>query len=75
MSFGLLFFIVDLKMHNVRVVSFIWGQNEDYSPGDSTSDSSEKLLQRDMREGQYLCDLGEGRILAVKQIFFAEGFC
>ena len=38
-------------------------------------DSSEKLLQRDMREGQYLCDLGKGRILAVKPIFFAEGFC
>ena len=38
-------------------------------------DSSEKLLQRDTREGQYLCDLGEGRILAVKPIFFAEGFC
>ena len=27
-------------------LSFIWGQNEDCSPGDSTSDSSEKLLQR-----------------------------
>ena len=26
MSFGLLFFIVDLKMHNVRVVSFIGGK-------------------------------------------------
>ena len=26
MSFGLLFFIVDLKMHSVRVVSFIGGK-------------------------------------------------
>ena len=32
-------------MHNVRVVSFIWGQNEDCSLGDSTSERSEKLLQ------------------------------
>ena len=33
------------KLHNVSCeLSFIWGQNEDYSPGDSTS--AEKLLQR-----------------------------
>ena len=33
-------------MHNVRVVSeVLFGANEDCSPGDSTSDSSEKLLQ------------------------------
>ena len=34
------------KMHNVRVVSeVLFGANENCSPGDSTSDSSEKLLQ------------------------------
>ena len=34
-------------MCNVRVLSYILlGQNEDYSPRDSISDSSEKLLQR-----------------------------
>lgn len=27
-------------------LSFIWGLTEDYSPGDSISDSSEELLQR-----------------------------
>ena len=28
-------------------LSFIWGQNEDCSPGDSTSDSSEKLCSKE----------------------------
>ena len=42
------------------------GQNEDYSPGDSISDSSEKLLQRGMREGQYICDFCGGGIHAIK---------
>ena len=25
--------------------------------------------------GQYKCDLGEGRLHAIKHIFFAEDFC
>ena len=33
------------KMHDVRI-KFYLGQNEDCSPGDSTSESSERLLQR-----------------------------
>ena len=49
-------------------LSFIWGQNEDCSPGDSTSDSSEKLLQR--RGGMAsVCDFGEGGLHAVEHIF------
>ena len=59
----------------MRVVSFYLGQNEDYSPGDSTSDSSEKLLQRGRGEGQYICDFGEGGAHAMEHIFFAEVFC
>ena len=55
------------KVHNV--------QNEGYIPGDSISDSSEKLLQRGRGEGQYLCDFGEGGVHAIQHIFFAEGFC
>ena len=40
-------------------VKFYLGQNEDYSPEDSISDSSEKLLQRGKGEGQYICDFSE----------------
>ena len=49
-------------------VKFYWGQNEDYSLGDSTSDTTEKLLQRDRGKGQYIWDLGEGKVHAVKHI-------
>ena len=56
-------------------VKFYWGQNEDYSPGDSILDSSEKLLQRGRGEGQYICDFGEGDVHAIKHIFFAEVCC
>ena len=49
-------------------------QNEDYSLGDSISDSSEKLLQSGRGEGQYTCDFGERGVHAIKHIFFAEGF-
>ena len=44
-------------------------QNEDYSLGHSISDSSEKLLQRGRRESQYICDLGERGVCAIKNIF------
>ena len=44
------------------------GQNEDYSLGESSSDSSERLLQRGRGEGQYICDFSEGGIHAVKHI-------
>ena len=37
------------------------GQNEDYSPGDSLSDGSDKLLGRGSRGGQYTCDFSEER--------------
>ena len=46
------------------------GQNEDCSPGNRSSDSSEKLLQRGRGEGQYIGDLGEGETHAIKHIFF-----
>ena len=50
-------------------VKFYLGQNEDWSPVDSTSDSSEKLLQRGRGEGQYICDFGEGGVHAIKCIY------
>ena len=53
-------------------LTFIWGKNEDYSPGDSLLDSSEKLLRRGRGEGQYRCDFGEGGAHAIKHIFFCR---
>ena len=54
--------------------SFIWEQNKDYSPGDTISDSSEKLLQRVRGNGQYIYNFVEGGVHANKYIFLAEGF-
>ena len=45
------------------------GQNEDGSPEDSTSDSSENLLQRGREERQCTRDFGEGRVHATKHKF------
>ena len=57
-------------------VKFFGGQNEDCSPGDSTSESSEKLLQRGSREGQDICDLGkEGEYMQSSTYIFAADFC
>ena len=50
-------------------VKFYWGQNEDYSLGDSISESSEKLLPRGMGESQYMCDFSERGIHAIKHTF------
>ena len=56
-------------------MKFYLGQNEDCSPEDSATDSSEKLLQRGRREGQYTCDFGEGTVHAVEHTSFVEGHC
>ena len=62
------------KMYNVRVgVKFHLGQNEDCSPGDSTSHSSETLLQRGMGEGQYIRFWGRWRSVQ-SSTYFASGF-
>ena len=53
-------------------IKFCLGQNEDCSPGDSTLDSSEKLLQRGRGEGQYLCAFGEGGVHAIKHVFLQK---
>ena len=34
------------------------------------TDSSEKLLQRGREEGQYMCDFSDGRVYAIKHVFF-----
>ena len=50
---------------------FYLGQNENFGPGDSISDSSQKLLQRAREESQYICDFSEG-VPAVKHIFWQK---
>ena len=56
----LLLTLVDLKQnaqYESCELSFNWGKMRTVRPGDSTSDSSEKLLQRGRDEkGQYICD-------------------
>ena len=47
------------------------GQKKDCIPGDSTSDSSERLLPSS-RGGQYIYGCGEGGIHAMKHIFFQK---
>ena len=50
---------------------FYLGQNEDYSPGDSISESSEKLLQRGDRKVKTYAVLVKG-VHAVKPIFLEK---
>ena len=53
------------------VVSLVlYEANEAYSPGDRILDNSEKLLQRDKGEGQYICDFGGGGVHAIKYMLF-----
>ena len=57
-------------------VRFGLGLNEDYSPGDSTSDSSKKLLQGVgwVGNGHICVILGEGGIHAIKHIYIYIDF-
>ena len=55
-------------------VKFYLGQCEDCSPGESTSDSSTRLLQRGRGERQYMCEFGEGGVYAIKNVFFCRKF-
>ena len=50
-------------------VKFHLGQNEDCNPGDGTSDSSEKLLQRGRGEEQLYVILMKGVYLQIKHVF------
>ena len=61
-------------MISAGTVIEMYQNNEDCSPGDRTSDSSEKLLQRGSGKGQYICDFGEGGVHAIKHIFFCKRF-
>ena len=50
-------------------IKFYLGQNEDCSPRDSISDSSENLFQRGRREGQYICDFVKGEYIQSSTYF------
>ena len=64
---------VDLKKKKNTMwglcIKFYLGQNEDCSPGDSISDSSENLFQRGRREGQYICDFVKGEYIQSSTYF------
>ena len=59
------------KKHSMREmgVKIYLGQNEVCSPEDSTSESSERLLQRGQGHGPCICDFGEGEVHAIKHLF------
>ena len=64
-------------MYNLKG-AFYLGQNEDCGLGDSTSDSSEKLLQSGeaAREFNIYVILMKGKYISLSTYkFFAEGFC
>ena len=55
-------------------VKFYLGQNEDYSPGDRDSDSSEELLQRGGGKVSIICDFSEGGMFSQAHMW-AEAWC
>ena len=58
-------------MNNVScVLSFIWGQNRNCSLGDSTSDGSERLLQRHRGESKIYKILVKGDFNAIKCLLY-----
>ena len=67
--------LVDLKkiaQYESCEFSFIWGQNEDCSPRNSASESSEKLQQEVQGRGrqvlqQKACSLNTTRFLLIKE--------
>ena len=56
----------------LKTWEFYLQQNEDSSPGDSISDSSEKLLQRGGVEGRSVYDFGERGVYAIKHNSFCR---
>ena len=61
-------------MHNLRVASFTWGQNEDCSPGDKTSVSSERLFQRGSQGRSIYNILVKGEFSAIKHLVYKKVF-
>ena len=51
-------------------LSFIWGKNEDCTPGQSTSHSSETLFQKGSRGMSIYMILVKGEFSAIKHLFY-----
>ena len=51
-------------------LSFIWRQNDHCGQRNSTSDNSEKLLQRGRGREVNICDFGEGEVHAIKHLSY-----
>ena len=68
--------MLNKKIHNLRVVSeFYLGQNEDWIPGVSTSDRSEKLLQRSHGGRSLNKILAKRQFSAIKYLLYKRFFC
>ena len=64
------------KMHNVKVVSFIWGKMRTIA-WETKFQVALRNCSKEVggRGGQYICDLIKGGVHAIKHIFFfSEGF-
>ena len=55
-------------------IEFYFGQNEDYSLGESISDHSKKLPHRGRGKSIYIYACCEGGVNIIKLIFFAESY-
>ena len=53
-------------------VKFYLDQYENCSLGDSTSNNSQRLFQRDRGEGQYICDFGKLGVRVIRHVYFLE---
>ena len=53
-------------------VRLYWGQNEDYSPGDSISDNSEIPLQKSSREVSIHVILAKREVHTIKYTFLQK---
>ena len=51
-------------------LSFMWGTMRTVALGGSLSGSSEELLWKGERGGQYICDFSEGGYMQSKHIFW-----
>ena len=58
------------KMHNLRMVKFYLGKNEDCSPGGSTWESSERLLWKGSGGKSIYKVLVKGNVSAIKRLCY-----
>lgn len=64
---GLVLTLKDAQRESCEL-SFIWGKRG-LQPWRQYLESFEKLLQRNSREGQYICDFGKGNTCSQAHLF------